>query len=117
MALKTRRAVAAWAARSLEDRRPGWPGMLPGGSCADGLAAAMRAVGIRQKNRDPAMHIVHRGIPTGLDALALQRARHFLHFEQLELVAFLDVVEVLQGQAAFEAGLDFLDVILEALQR
>ena len=46
----------------------------------------------------------------------LQRTRDFLNFEDFELIAFLDVVEVFQRQAAFETGFDILHVILEAFQ-
>ena len=41
----------------------------------------------------------------------------FDDLEDLELVAFLDVVVVLQRQAALEAGLDLAHVVLEALER
>ena len=37
--------------------------------------------------------------------------------EDLELVADLEVVEVLERQAALEAGLDLAHVVLEALER
>lgn len=47
----------------------------------------------------------------------LQRPRHFNNFKNFQLVAFLDVVEVLQRQAAFEAGFDLAHIVLETLQR
>ena len=47
----------------------------------------------------------------------LEGTRNFLYFEDFELIAFFDVVEVFQGQTAFEAGFDFLHVVLEAFQR
>src|SRR5690606_20492330 len=46
----------------------------------------------------------------------LQRAGDFLDFEELEGVAFLDVVVVLDAKAAFEAFANFLDIVLEALE-
>src|SRR5437879_4668796 len=47
----------------------------------------------------------------------LQRPRHFLDFVDLELVADLDVVVAFHRHAAFESGLHFAHVVLEALQR
>jgi hypothetical protein len=47
----------------------------------------------------------------------LQRTRDFLYLENFQLIADLDVIEVLQRQAAFEAGFHFLHIILEAFQR
>src|SRR6476469_9522662 len=52
------------------------------------------------------------GISTGL-----QRPRDFLDLEELELVAFLDVVVVLQLDTALEAFLDFAHVVLHPLER
>src|ERR1700722_11717332 len=47
----------------------------------------------------------------------LQRTRDFGDFEDFELVAFDDVVEVLDRHTALEALTHFLDVVLEALER
>jgi hypothetical protein len=44
-------------------------------------------------------------------------ARHLCRFEGFELIAFFDVVEVLDRQTALKACFDFLHVILKALQR
>lgn len=52
-------------------------------------------------------------LPSGV----LQRSCDFLYFKYFELVAFLNVVEILQRQTAFETRLDFLDIVLETLQR
>src|SRR5262245_214968 len=46
-----------------------------------------------------------------------ERAGDFLHFEDLELVLFLDVVVALQAQTALEPRLHFAHVVLEALER
>jgi hypothetical protein len=48
---------------------------------------------------------------------ALQGPRDFDDLEGFQLVAFLDVVEVLEGQAAFKPGLDFARIVLETFQR
>src|SRR6478735_9242671 len=48
---------------------------------------------------------------------ALQGPGDFLDFEEFELVAFLDVVVVLQLDAALEAFLDFAHVVLDPLER
>jgi hypothetical protein len=48
-------------------------------------------------------------------SFALQRPCDFLDLEELQLIAFLDVVVVLELDTALEAFLDFLDVVLEAL--
>ena len=45
-----------------------------------------------------------------------QRAFDFFGLEDLDHVAFADVVVVLEGHAAFLAALHFLDLVLEALQ-
>src|SRR5437868_11720906 len=50
-------------------------------------------------------------------ATALQRSRDLLDFEELERVAFLDLVVVLQLDAALEAFLDFAHVVLQAAHR
>ena len=50
-------------------------------------------------------------------AHGLQRPRALLDLEHFEAVARLDVVGVGQQHAAFEAGADFGDVVLEAPQR
>src|SRR3954467_14648443 len=42
---------------------------------------------------------------------------HFHHLEHLELVAFLDIGEVLERHAALEARLDIAHVVLESLER
>ncbi len=47
----------------------------------------------------------------------LQRLLDLLGLERLEHVVDLDVLEALEHDAAFEAGLDLLDVVLEAAQR
>src|SRR3954462_15966714 len=47
----------------------------------------------------------------------LQRAGDFLDLEELELVAFLDVVVVLQLDTALEAFLDLAHVVLHPLER
>ena len=46
----------------------------------------------------------------------LQGPRDFLYFKDFELIAFLDVIEILQGEAAFKAGFDFFDYIFESLK-
>src|SRR3982074_2430256 len=46
-----------------------------------------------------------------------QGASHFLDFEHFQLIAFLHIVEVFQGQAAFEAGFHFSHIVLETLER
>src|ERR1041385_9050347 len=48
---------------------------------------------------------------------ALQRPRDLDGLEHLELVAFLDVREVLQRHAALESRLHLAHVVLEALER
>src|SRR6478736_1500425 len=48
---------------------------------------------------------------------ALQRSSHFLDLEDFQLVAFLDLVVVLQLDAALEAFLDFAHVVLQAANR
>src|SRR5450631_2570372 len=48
---------------------------------------------------------------------ALQRSCHFLDFEELQLIAFFDVVVVLQFDAALEARGHFAHVVLEAAHR
>jgi hypothetical protein len=55
--------------------------------------------------------------PPTSDTRRLQRTGDFGDFEDFELVAFDDVVEVLDRHTALEALLDFLDVVLEALER
>src|SRR5580698_2476553 len=47
----------------------------------------------------------------------LQRTRDFGNLEDFELIAFDDIVEVLDRHTALEALTDFLDVVLEALER
>src|SRR5678816_666173 len=47
----------------------------------------------------------------------LQAAGDFEDFEHLELVAFLDIGEVLERHAALEARLHLAHVVLEALER
>src|SRR6476620_2921732 len=47
----------------------------------------------------------------------LQRARDFLDLEELEGVAFLDVVVVAQLDTALEAFLDFAHFVLHPLER
>ena len=42
--------------------------------------------------------------------------RHFLDLVGFQLVALLQIVEIAQGQTAFEAGLHFAHIILEALE-
>src|SRR5450755_1987435 len=54
------------------------------------------------------------GRGSGESRFRLQRSGDFLHLEELELVAFLDVVVVLQLDAALEAGRDLADVVLDA---
>src|SRR5688572_4687765 len=46
----------------------------------------------------------------------VQRALDFLDGEALDEVALLDVLEALERHAAFLAGLDFVDLVLEALE-
>src|SRR6185312_8183703 len=46
--------------------------------------------------------------------LTLKRPRHFGAFETLDLVAWLDVVVLLDGDAAFHAVAHFVDQFLEA---
>src|SRR5690606_41371178 len=55
--------------------------------------------------------------PTRRSSDLSERARNLRDLEDLELVADLDVVVALQGQAALEALLDLADVVLEALER
>ncbi len=50
-------------------------------------------------------------------SIFLQGTCDFLDFKDFELIAFFDVVEIFQGQTAFEAGFDFFCIILEAFQR
>lgn len=50
-------------------------------------------------------------------AKALQLARHVLDAEALDLVVLADVLIVLEGHAAFLAGLHLGNLILEALER
>ena len=45
------------------------------------------------------------------------RRRDALHREHLDHVADLEVVELVEADAALEAGLDLADVVLEAAQR
>src|SRR5690606_38807555 len=47
----------------------------------------------------------------------LQRPLHFDALEALDLVAGLDVVVLLDADAAFGAGTHLLDIVLEAAQR
>src|SRR5579875_2894175 len=47
----------------------------------------------------------------------LQRTRDFRDFEDFELIAFDDIVEVLHRHTALEALTHFLDIVLEALER
>src|SRR3989442_4814165 len=47
----------------------------------------------------------------------LQTSRNLQDLEHLELVAFLEIREVLQRHAALEARLDLAHVVLEALER
>src|SRR6266478_3792077 len=47
----------------------------------------------------------------------LQSTRYLDYFVDLELVALLHVVEVLQRQAALETSLDLAHIVLEALER
>src|SRR3954452_24908674 len=49
--------------------------------------------------------------------IRLQRSGDFLDLEELEQIAFLDVVVVLQLDAALEAGGDLADVVLHAPHR
>src|SRR6476646_1162651 len=56
------------------------------------------------------------GVP-GESRVRLQRSGDFLDLEELEQVAFLDVVVVLQLDAALEAGRDLADVVLHAPHR
>src|SRR5690606_5753410 len=51
-----------------------------------------------------------------IHAARSERAGDFLDFEDFELIADLDVVVALERDPAIEAGLDFLDVVLEAAQ-
>ena len=46
----------------------------------------------------------------------LERTSDFLHLEDFELIAFLDVIIAAQRQPAFEPGLDLPDVVLKALE-
>jgi len=48
---------------------------------------------------------------------ALQGPRHFDNFVHFELIGLFDVVETLDRKSAFEACLDFANVVLEAFQR
>src|SRR5678816_4634005 len=48
---------------------------------------------------------------------ALQGSSHFLHLEELQLVVLLDVVVVLQLDAALETGRDLADVVLHPPHR
>src|SRR5262249_17761500 len=48
--------------------------------------------------------------------LGLKAPGDFEHFEHLELVAFLDIGEILERHAAFEARLHLAHVVLEALE-
>src|SRR6476659_4669005 len=54
---------------------------------------------------------------SGESRVRLQRSGDFLDLEELEQVAFLDVVVVLQLDAALEAGGDLADVVLDAAHR
>jgi hypothetical protein len=63
----------------------------------------------RQAKTPPGSAVVLRAAPPGL-----QRACHFLDLEDLELVAFLDVVVVLELDTALEAFLDLAHVVLLA---
>lgn len=47
----------------------------------------------------------------------LQCAGNFFDFKNFKLIANFDIGIATQGDTAIEAGLDFLDVILEALER
>src|SRR5262245_37766515 len=47
---------------------------------------------------------------------ALQRRTHLLDIEALDLVAGADVLVVLEGHAALEAGVDLAHLVLEALE-
>ena len=51
----------------------------------------------------------------GIDHASLERPGDFLDLVNLELVAFLDVVVILERQAAFKPGLDLTHVVLEPL--
>src|SRR5690606_30933610 len=48
---------------------------------------------------------------------ALERSRHFHDFVGFELVAYLEIVEILHREAALEARLHLAHVVLESLQR
>src|SRR6185295_1115885 len=55
--------------------------------------------------------------PSALILHPSKGARDLDDFEHLELIGDLEVVEVLERQAALEAGLDLAHVVLEALER
>ena len=78
----------------------------------------------RDQLRQIALDLVgHLKTAVGLGGLAghvnkgLERTRHFLDLEEFELVAFFDVVVVLELDTALEAFLDFSRIIFKALQR
>ena len=57
-------------------------------------------------------------LPMGAgDLCALKRALDLFEAEALDGVAGLDVLEAREGHAAFLAGLDLVDLVLEALER
>src|SRR5581483_3329821 len=66
----------------------------------------------------PTGHVTNRKPGTGnVRVVESQRPRYLHHLVHLQLIALVDVVEVLDRQAALEACLHFANVVLEALER
>ena len=100
---------AAFQPTRLRDQRTPVLDLLPPTDFADGQRAALDLV------RDP--------LTAPRDRFAvldhpdrLQRTGDFLYLEHLQLITFLDVIEILQRQTALKSGLDLFNVILESLQ-
>ena len=97
------RARAAAPARRGSDRRRGRDGSLgPSGIRNQELGFASHGFGTSRISCHP---------------MRLRGDRDPLHREHLDQVADLDVVELVEADAALEAGLDFADIVLEAAQR
>src|SRR3954465_8409604 len=86
-------------------------------SSARNVATSSRMASATRSARRCAPPPCSLGMPVSSRGRRIEGARHFLGAVALDDVAALDVVEVLDADAAFEAFAHLAHVVLEALER
>src|SRR6185436_10408993 len=85
--------------------------------CAAGRCSSKRTMPTTMRPPLSAISPAPSPAPGSVRARTSERARQLLDLERLEPVAFLELAVAIQRDAALEALLDFLHVVLEALER